>query len=206
MMKKVKAMKSRTLSVHSRRPYLVSSFPDNDIDPPVAISSSRVVSTLDDDATSCSSVAALFCVVSDKCLVMDSIFSVTLSCCVNRLALLLLLLLLVVVAVAARFLSSCLGPASVMENSSCLSAFSISNMVEMLALRNACVVLCSCWRWFSTDLDSSTSPSSLAKLSNRSIHLRIVVIFSRPASLRVSSSGIVPRNARMSWKGGKCLF
>lgn len=192
-MKKMKAINSSTLSVHSRRPYLVNSFPDKLMDPPVDMSSSRVASTLVEDATSCSNVAALFWVVSDKFLVMESIFSVTLSCCVIKLARDEL-----PVAVLDRFLSSWRAGSADIKKSSCLSDFSISNMVEMLALRNAWVVLCSCCRWLSTNLLISGSPSSLDILSSLSIHLRMVVIFSRPASLRFSSSGSVPRNARMS--------
>lgn len=138
-MKKVNARNSSTLSVHSLRPYLVSSFPDSDIDPPVAISSSRVVSTLEEDATNCSNVAALFCVVSDKCLVIESILSVTLSCCVNRLA----RELPVLAVEVPRCLSSDLGSVD-MEKSSCLADFSISSIVDMLAFRNACVVRYSC--------------------------------------------------------------
>lgn len=198
-MKKVNARNSRTLSVHSLRPYLVSSFPDSDIDPPVAISSSRVVSTLEEDATSCSKVAALFWVVSDKCRVIDSILSVTLSCCVIKLARELPVLADEAAPPAPRCLSSDLSSVDI-EKSSCLSDFSISNIVDMLAFRNACVVRYSCCLWLSTDLASSMSPSSRAKLSNLSIHRRIVVIFSRPASFNVSRSGIVPRNTRMSWK------
>lgn len=202
MMKKVNAMKSSTLSVHSLLPYLLSSFPDRLMFPPVDISSSLVVSTLVDDATSCSNVAALFWVVSDKCLVIDNILSVTLSCCVSRLA-----REEPVPLPALRYLNSDdswpedEGFEEVMVKSSCLSDFSISSMVEMLAFRNACVVLYSCCRWSSTDLVSSKSPSSLARFAKRSMHLRIVEIFSRPASLRVSSSGRVPRKARMSWNG-----
>lgn len=185
-------MNSSTLSVHSRRPNLFSSFPEWLMEPPVDISSSRVASTLDEEVISWSRVAALFFVVSDKCLVIDNIFSVTLSCWVSRLA-------RDVPPVADdRFLSWFCPVGSVIEKSSCLSAFSISSIVEMLALRNACVVLYSCSLWLSTDLLSSMSPSSRAKFSSRSMHRRMATIFSRPASFNVSSSGMVPRKARMS--------
>lgn len=200
-MKNVKARNSSTLSVHSLLPYLVNNFPDWFMFPPVDISSSRVASTLLDDATSCSNVAALFCVVSDKCLVMDSIFSVTLSCWLNRLARFVEpeLPLLTAPPVLWRNSEPDWGLSWFIENSSCLSERSISNIVEIFAFRNAWVVLYSWSLWPSTALPSSTSPSSFAKLSNRSIHLRIAVIFSRPASFKCSSSGRVPRKARMSW-------
>lgn len=79
-MNNVNAKNTKILSVHSRRPYFFSSFFDVKMMPAVLRSSSFVPSTLADDVTSDSSVAALFCVVSDKCLDIDSIFSVTLSC------------------------------------------------------------------------------------------------------------------------------
>lgn len=78
-------------------------------------------STVDDDWTRESSVSALFCVVSERFFDIVSIRSVTLSCCEMRLVL-------------CRWRSSA---SVVIVNSSPLSDFSISNMVLMLALRNA---------------------------------------------------------------------
>lgn len=79
-MNSVNAKKTNILSVHSRRPYFLSNRLECKMDPAVFCSSSLVPSTFDDDDTSVSNVAALFCVVSDKCRDIDSIFSVTLSC------------------------------------------------------------------------------------------------------------------------------
>lgn len=130
---------NNTLSVHSRRPYFLSNFPDCDIVPAVDCSSSRVPSTLADEVTNVSSVNALFCVVSDKCLDIDNILSVTLSCCEIRLD----RLCRDVTDVRCRSsVGVSASPPSVdVLNSSCFSSFSISNIVDMLALRNACKVL-----------------------------------------------------------------
>lgn len=124
----VNAKNTRILSVHSRRPYFFSNRLECKMVPAVFCSSSFVPSTLADDETSVSRVIALFCVVSDKCRDMANIFSVTLSCWNTKLVLLCL--------AVPRFRTS-----PVLENSSCLSNFSISIMVLMLARRNACSVL-----------------------------------------------------------------
>lgn len=79
-MNNVNAKNTNILSVHSRRPYFFSSFFEVKIVPAVLRSSSFVASTLADDDTNDSNVAALFCVVSDKCRDIDNILSVTLSC------------------------------------------------------------------------------------------------------------------------------
>lgn len=127
-MNKVNAKKTKILSVHSRRPYFFSSFLDVKIVPAVLRSSSLVPSTLADDVTNDSNVAALFCVVSDKWRDIDSIFSVTLSCwkanpdCVCFDAL--------------RCRTSL-----VLAKRSALSSRSISSIVVIFARRNACNVL-----------------------------------------------------------------
>ncbi len=127
--KNANAKNSKILSVHSRRPYFCNNFPDCDIVPAVVCNSSRVPSTLADDATNVSSVTALFCVVSDKCRDIANIFSVTLSCCDTKLERLCFAVF--------RYLNSVCG----FDSSSSLSIFSISNLVDILALRNACRVL-----------------------------------------------------------------
>lgn len=128
---------NNTLSVHSRRPYFFSNFPDCEIVPAVITSSSRVPSTFADEATNVSSVNALFCVVSDKCLDIDNILSVTLSCCESRLD----RLCRDVTEPRCRSSVSASPPSVDVLNSSCFSSFSISNIVDMFALRNACNVL-----------------------------------------------------------------
>lgn len=138
--KNAKANISSTLSVHSRLPYFFSSLPDCEIVPAVDCSSSRVPSTFADEATNVSSVSALFCVVSDKCLDIESILSVTLSCCDMRLD------RLCREVTDPRCRSSVSPPAASPSalptlKSSCFSSFSISNIVDMFALRNACKVL-----------------------------------------------------------------
>lgn len=124
-MKNANAKNSNILSVHSRRPYFCNNFPDCDIVPAVVCNSSRVPSTLADEATKVSKVIALFCVVSDKCRDMANIFSVTLSCCDTKLERLCF--------VVFRYLNSVCG----LVNSSSLSIFSISSLVDIFALRNA---------------------------------------------------------------------
>lgn len=79
-MNKVNAKNTNILSVHSLRPYFLSNLFECEMVPAVFCNSSLVPSTLADDDTNVSSVAALFCVVSDKCREIASIFSVTLSC------------------------------------------------------------------------------------------------------------------------------
>lgn len=178
----MKAKKSRILSVVSRLPYLLRSLPDCWIVPPVFRSSSFVLSTVDDDWTRESRVAALFCVVSARFFDMLSIRSVTLSCWEMRLVL-------------CRCRSSVSGAT---VKSSALSDFSISNIVLTLALRNACSVLENCSRCESTSRDSCGSFSSRAQSSSFSIHFLSCDIFPLPASFNVSSSWIDPRNTRMS--------
>lgn len=56
-----------------------------------------------------------------------------------------------------------------------------------------------CSRCWSTSLNTSGSPSSRAQSSSRSMHFLSAAIFPRPASFRVSSSAIDPRNARISY-------
>lgn len=129
-MNNVNAKNTRILSVHSRRPYFFSNRLECKIVPAVFCNSSFVPSTLADDEARVSKVIALFWVVSDKCRDMANIFSVTLSCWNTKLVLLCL--------AAPRFRTS-----PVLEKSSCLSSFSISIMVLMLARRNAWRVLLS---------------------------------------------------------------
>ena len=173
-MKKINAKKSRILSVVSRRPYLLRSFPDCWIVPPVFKSSSLVVSTVDEDCTKESKVAALFWVVSARFFEMLNIRSVTVSCWDIRLVV-------------------CLCRSSVaIVNSSSLSAFSISSIVLIFALRNACKVRENWFRWESTSRDKSGSFSSRALSSSFSMHFLSWDSFVRPASLSVSNSWRVP--------------
>lgn len=186
----MKAKKRRILSVVSRRPYLLRSLPDCWMVPPVFKSSSFVVSTVDDDWTSESSVAALFWVVSAKFFEILSIRSVTLSCCEMRLVLCL-----------------CRSSASdVIVYSSALSDFSISNIVLMFALRNAWSVLENCSRCESTSFDSCGSFSSRDQSSSFSMHFLSCDNFARPASFNVSNSWSDPRNARISWNSKEEIF
>lgn len=127
-MNSVNAKNTSILSVHSRRPYFFNSFFECKIVPAVFCSSSLVPSTFADDDTNVSNVVALFWVVSDKCRDIANIFSVTLSCWNTKLVLLCLF--------APRFRNS-----PVLANNSCLSNFSISIIVFMLARRNAWSVL-----------------------------------------------------------------
>lgn len=204
----MKANRRIILSVHSRRPYLLSNFPDCVIVPPVFSSSSLVPSTLEEDAIRVSRVAALFCVVSDKCLEMESILSVTLSCCEIRLERL----------SRVGLWRNSLSPEGV--RSSCLSAFSISNIVDTLAFLKACRVLqedlsmkfpklrgwevpgknylVNCCLCESTSLATSGSPSSRAQSSNLSMHFLRADILALPASFRFSRSAREPLNARIS--------
>lgn len=207
-MKNAKAKNNKILSVHSRRPYFCNNFPDCDIVPAVVCNSSRVPSTLADEATNVSSVTALFCVVSDKWRDIANIFSVTLSCCDTKLERLCFVAFL------------CLNSVCGLVNSSSLSIFSISNLVDMFALRNAWRVLWqnrilkfiirrnylgiahleSCSRCNSTSLAIFGSPSSLAQLSNCEIYFRSADNFARPASFKLSNSLKLPRNPIISWK------
>lgn len=125
----VNAKKTNILSVHSRRPYFLSNFLECRMDPAVFCSSSLVPSTLADEDTSVSKVAALFCVVSDKWRDIDSIRSVMLSCWYAKPD-------CVCLDWPPRWRTSV-----VLANSSALLSFSISNIVVMLARRNACKVL-----------------------------------------------------------------
>lgn len=178
----MKAKKRRNLSVVSRRPYLLSNFPDCWMVPPVLRSSSFVDSTVLEDWTSESNVAALLFVVSAKFFDIFSIRSVTLSCWEMRLVL-------------CRCRSSASG---VIVNNSALSVFSISNIVLMFAFLNAWSVLENCSRCESTSFDNWGSFSSRAQSSSFSMHFLSCDNLALPASLSVSSSCKDPRNARMS--------
>lgn len=130
-MKKRKARNSKTLSVVSLLPYFCSNFPDCEMVPAVVYSSFLVPSTLCDDNANVSKVDALFCVVSDRCLEMESIFSVTLSCCPTKPVLLCLL---------APAVLCLISFSPVIDISSSLLAFSISSIEVIFALRNDCNV------------------------------------------------------------------
>lgn len=127
-MKNAKAKNSSILSVHSRRPYFFNNLPDCVMVPCVLSSSSCALSTLTDDCTRVSSVAALFCVVSDRCRDIDSIFSVTLSCWDTTPAFL---------TKPERCRTSVSDAEVDGASKSVRSCRSISSMVWMLALRNA---------------------------------------------------------------------
>lgn len=194
--------------MHSRRPYFCNNLPDCDIVPAVACNSSRVPSTLADDATSVSSVSALFWVVSDKCRDIANIFSVTLSCWDTKLDRLCFAVLRCRISVCG------------LDSNSSLSIFSISSLVDIFALRNACNVLRIGWdlilslvdiglrvyyldswsRCSSTSLEIFGSPSSLAQLSSCEIYLRKADSFARPASFKFSNSAMLPRKTKISWK------
>lgn len=148
-MNNVNAKNSRILSVHSRLPYLLSSFLECNIELAVLCNSSLVPSTVFDEETNVSNVAALFCVVSDKWRVIANIFSVTLSCWNTKLDWLCL--------EEPRCLNSF---PSALDKSSCLSNFSISSIVLMFALRNACNVLKEKWRfrWVDWRLPTGSEP------------------------------------------------
>lgn len=165
--------------------------------PAVFCSSSLVASTFWEDATRVSNVTALFCVVSDRCRDMANIFSVTSFSCDTRLPRLCL----------APVLLRCLRSLSpVIAISSSRLAFSISNMVETFALRNACSVFENCSRCVSTSVASAGSPISRAKSSNRSIFLRIADNLARPASFSSSSSPMDDRLLSMSWNRANNLI
>uniref|UniRef100_A0A182U0X6 Uncharacterized protein n=1 Tax=Anopheles melas TaxID=34690 RepID=A0A182U0X6_9DIPT len=128
-----------TLSVQSRRLYFCSSLRDWWIFPAVLSSSSRVLSTVALVATSMSSVAADFCVVSCSCFEIEIIRSVTLSCWNSRDELRCVLPVVGPPGPTFRCRTSLASGRS--ANSSSLFAFSISSIVLMLAFRNACSVL-----------------------------------------------------------------